>query len=128
MDKSLFKRAFLTRRCLIPATGFYEWARADGRTQPYYIHLKTEPVFSFAGLYDSFVGKDGKEHKVYTILTTRSNRLLEPIHTRMPVILRRRDENRWLSQILQHPSALLALLKPYPEAQIALYPMSRAVK
>jgi putative SOS response-associated peptidase YedK len=65
--------------CLIPATGFYEWACAGGRTQPYYIHLKHEPVFSFAGLYDSFAGKDEKEHKVYTILTTRPNRLLAPI-------------------------------------------------
>jgi putative SOS response-associated peptidase YedK len=83
----LFKQAFLTRRCLIPATGFYEWAKADGRTQPYYIHLTTEPVFSFAGLYDTFTDKDGKEHKVYTILTTRPNRLLAPIHNRMPVIL-----------------------------------------
>lgn len=103
MDKAVFKNAFLTRRCLIPATGFYEWARSDTRTQPYFIHLKTEPVFSFAGLYDSFQGKDGREHKVYTILTTRPNRLLAPIHNRMSVPIP--GYSAWLVPLMWNPSA-----------------------
>ena len=122
----IFKEAIMKRRCLIPATGFYEWARPDGRTQPYFIHLKNEPVFGFAGLYDSFTGKDGTERKLFTVLTTQANELIWPISERMPVIMQRRAENRWLDESLD-PTALLSLLTAYPTSEMAMYPVSREV-
>ena len=90
-EKPSFKRPLKSRRCLIPADGFYEWHKtADGK-QPYFIHLKSDEPFAFAGLWEHWQGKAG-EHagevvESCTIIVTRANSLMAPIHDRMPVIL-----------------------------------------
>lgn len=92
--KPSFRSAFKRRRCLIPAAGFYEWAKPDKKTRiPYYIRLKSKELFAFAGLWELW--GPGKL-ETFTIITTEANELVAQIHDRMPVILREKDEGTWL--------------------------------
>src|SRR5262249_11456911 len=84
--KPPFRRAFRSRRCLLAADSFYEWRRADGRKQPYYVRLKNDRPFGIAGLWERWE-KGDKPVESCTILTTDANDLMRPIHERMPVIL-----------------------------------------
>lgn len=86
------------RRCLVPAEWFYEWKPLDEKTkQPYAIGMKDGGLFAFAGLWDRWKDKvSGTVLETYTIITTEPNELMEPLHNRMPVILRREDYGRWL--------------------------------
>ena len=96
-EKPMWKKAFATKRCLVPATGFYEWHKNGKEKTPYYIHLKNQEMFAFAGLYDAWTDKKtGKVHKSYSIITTGPNALMKPIHDRMPVILEQKEEHSWL--------------------------------
>ena len=122
----VFRGPFKSRRCLVPASGFYEWqAQAQGK-QPFCIRLSGGELFAFAGLYDIWRDDDGNELHSYTIVTTAPNELVAPIHNRMPVILRREDENAWLDpdSDLAH---LLGLLRAYPASAMEAYPVSRGV-
>jgi putative SOS response-associated peptidase YedK len=85
--KPSFRKALSLQRCIIPAGGFLEWKKMDKEKIPYYIFLKNQSVFGFAGLYDIWKDKQGRELKTYTIITTEPNALVEPIHNRMPAIL-----------------------------------------
>src|SRR5665647_3762098 len=96
-ERPMFRGLLKHNRCLIPASGFYEWKQDGPRKEPYYIHLKESPLFAFAGLYDVWDDANGEAHPTYTIITTEANDLVAPLHNRMPVILRPEDEIRWLS-------------------------------
>jgi putative SOS response-associated peptidase YedK len=123
--KPAFRRAFAHQRCLVPASGFFEWRQTD--RQPYYIHLKRERLFAIAGIYDVWKDKTGEaEIKSYALITTTPNRLMAPIHHRMPVILKRADEDAWLD-VGTPIETLAALLKPYPAEAMAAYPVSKLV-
>ena len=122
-----FRTPFRTRRCLVPASGFYEWMQTAQGKVPQYIHLKDQELFAFAGLYDIWSDAEGNELKTYTIITTTPNSVMEPIHNRMPAILRREDEAVWLDPKLQDTQRLLALLQPYAGEEMEAYPVSRAV-
>lgn len=126
-EKPAFKRSLRARRCLVPASGFFEWKREGAAKTPHYIHLTNEPLFAFAGLYDTWRDPAGREVRSYTILTTGPNDLMAPIHDRMPVILDREDEDLWLDPDVVEPERLLPLLRPYPARRMAAYPVSRAV-
>jgi putative SOS response-associated peptidase YedK len=126
-EKPAFRRSLRSQRCLVPATGFYEWKRDGDRKTPHFIHLREEPLFAFAGLYDVWRDPDGQTMKTYTILTTAPNALMSEIHNRMPVILRREDEDDWLDPANSEPEHLLPLLRPYPASEMAAYPVSRMV-
>lgn len=126
-EKPAFRRALRSQRCLVPATGFYEWKRDGDSKAPHFIHLPGEPLFAFAGLYDVWRDPDGQVMKTYTILTTAPNALMTEIHNRMPVILRREGEDDWLDPANSEPETLLPLLRPYPAEQMAAYPVSRLV-
>lgn len=126
-EKPSFKRSFLSRRCLVPASGFYEWQKTDSGKLPYYMYLKNKDLFSFAGLFDLWRDPSGKEVKTYTIITTIPNKLLEPIHSRMPVILKEENEDDWLSQGQQDLNKLQNFLKPYSEGEMEAYPVSTLV-
>src|SRR5262249_42085001 len=76
--------------------GFYEWRKEGRRKVPMWVHLKTKEPFAFAGLWDVWRKPDGKRVESFTIITTEPNELIEPIHNRMPVILRPEDEEQWL--------------------------------
>ncbi len=113
-EKPSFRKPFRTQRCIIPANSFFEWQRVGEYKVPWNIGLLNEEIFSLAGLFDVWKDAEGSPLRTFTILTTEPNELMAPIHDRMPVILRRRDEPRWLDPSLQDPGTLLALLKPYP--------------
>jgi putative SOS response-associated peptidase YedK len=124
IEKPMFRGLVKGHRCLVPASGFYEWQRQNGK-QPFYITLRDEPLFAFAGLYDDPPSDD--EPGSFTILTTEANALVAPLHDRMPVILRRDDEATWLDPDLTDPEEITHLLRPYPAAPMVAYPVSKAV-
>ena len=111
LEKASFKRPFKSQRCLVPASGFYEWQKVGGEKQPYYIRAKEDAPIAFAGLYDLW-SKDDMELLSYTIITTAPNELMRNIHDRMPVILKREDYERWLEPE-NEPEKLMSLLRPF---------------
>jgi putative SOS response-associated peptidase YedK len=123
-----FRKPFRLQRCLVPATHFFEWDKNKQPSQPYCIKLKQEQIFSFAGLYDVWHDpKTGRQIQSYTIITCPPNALMAPIHNRMPVIVHREDEETWLNPDSSEPERLQPLLRPYPDAEMEAYPVSRAV-
>jgi putative SOS response-associated peptidase YedK len=95
-EKPSFRAAFKQRRCIIPASGFYEWKREAKQKQPFYFYPREGELFSFAGLWERWHDPEGEEIETCTILTTSANELMQPIHDRMPVILDWSGENVWL--------------------------------
>jgi putative SOS response-associated peptidase YedK len=109
-SKPAFRAALRERRCLVPASGFYEWKGAPGRKQPYAITLAERPLFAFAGLWESWQPRGGEPVQTFTILTTEANEAVASVHDRMPMILRREDEEAWLTGSAEEA---LAILKPH---------------
>ncbi len=125
-EKPSFRDAFKKRRLIIPASGFFEWKRDEtGTKQPYYISPKEGGLFSLAGLWERWE-KGGKPLESCTILTTEPNRLVAPLHRRMPVIISPRDLENWLDPRADH-AALLELLKPAPPEEMIACPVSNKV-
>jgi putative SOS response-associated peptidase YedK len=124
--KPAFREAFRTRRCLVPADGFYEWKRQNRAKQPYYIRLRDDRPFAFAGLYERW-HRGGSAIESCTIITTDSNDLVGTIHNRMPVILDRQQFAAWLDSAIDDPRILTPLLAPYPAARMIAYPVSTIV-
>jgi putative SOS response-associated peptidase YedK len=124
-EKQSFRTAFKRRRCLIPATGFYEWQKRDGRKQPMYIQ-PVDGLMSFAGLWEIWSSADGDVLETCTILTTEPNELMAPIHNRMPVILDPEDYSAWLDP-QSGPDLLMHLLRPAPAERLVAFPVSTAV-
>lgn len=126
LERPMFRGSVAHHRCLIPADGFYEWMVVPGekRKQPMYIHLKNSEMFAFAGLH--VLGpKDVGETCV--IITTAANAVISSIHERMPVILDRSVEMKWLDPELDDARAALAYLQPVPPEAIEVYPVSSLV-
>ncbi len=113
-----FRHSFARKRCLVPATGFYEPDKINFVKQPFpwhYFKMKDDSIFSFAGLYDVWKDKNnGKEIHSYTIITTVPNTIVGKYHDRMPVILEKEDEEVWLNPEIVEASQLRPLLKPFP--------------
>lgn len=95
-EKPSFRGALRHKRCLIPASGFYEWTGAKGAKQPYSIQLKSGAPMALAGLYDHWLGADGSELETMAILTTAANASMAAIHDRMPVLIAPEQFDRWL--------------------------------
>ncbi|MCH2540041.1 MAG: SOS response-associated peptidase [Anaerolineales bacterium] len=130
-EKPSFRQAFRRRRCLIPADGFYEWRlMSNGEKQPVYVRLETEEVFAFAGLWECNsrgFGSGGDEIYSCTILTTKANELLRPIHNRMPVILPVDDYEAWLETEESDPFVLQRMMRPYPATGMSAYVVDGSV-
>jgi len=125
--KPSFRSAFKKRRCLIAADGFYEWKKLDKGKQPYFIHLKDEEPFAFAGIWEMWHNpEDRKEVDSCTIITTDANALMKTIHDRMPVILPASAYDRWLDPDAK-PETLQGLLCPYKAKDLDAYPVSTYV-
>jgi len=122
-EKPSFKAAFKYRRCLIPANGFYEWKKPA--KQPFFIYLQNRKLFSFAGIWEEWYHPDGSTLRTCSIITTIANERMQEIHDRMPVILSREDEIKWLKE--NEKKELLSLLKPYSSNQMQIHPVSKAV-
>jgi putative SOS response-associated peptidase YedK len=126
-EKPMFRGLTKKKRCIVPASGFYEWRQMDGRKQPYYITSDDGELWGFAGLYDETRAEDIDAAGSFTIITTSANPLLSSLHERMPVILRREDEGDWISAELEDPHEIEQFLLPYPEEEMQFYPVSTAV-
>lgn len=125
--KPSFRQAFKKRRCLVVADGFYEWQQTGGpRKQPYYIRLKNDGPFAFAGLWERW-SKGGTPIESCTIITTEPNELMAELHDRMPVILRPGAYGVWLDPAVQEPERLQPLLCPYPAGEMVAHPVSTVV-
>jgi putative SOS response-associated peptidase YedK len=125
--KPAFRSAIRRRRCLVPASGFYEWKRTNGRKQPYYIRRPDGKPFAFAGLWESWEGPGQAAVESCTILTTSANELLLPIHDRMPVIVSPADYDLWLSPDVRDPGELSRLFRPTPPEGMTVFPVGTAV-
>jgi putative SOS response-associated peptidase YedK len=119
-EKPSFRSAFKHRRCLIPASGFYEWQKIGSRKQPHFIRPRDGDLFSFAGLWESWNDKEGEVVESCTILTTEANELMRPLHDRMPVILDSSSEGTWLDPTAS-PDALRSLFTPYASERMEAY-------
>ena len=125
-EKPAYKHAFLHRRCLVPADGFYEWAQAAGGKQPYYFTMKDERPFAFAGIWSTWNKGPEPVHSC-AIITTNANSVVEPMHDRMPVILKPQDYDAWLDPHNEHEPGLLKLLAPYEAAEMTARRVTRLV-
>lgn len=126
LEKPMWASAYRKARCLVPASGFYEWQKTTGqKRQPFYIHLPKQEIFSFAGLYSYWHDPSGEERATFTIITTEPNKEIEPIHDRMPVILDKDEETAWLDPKNQ-PADLQPLLNSY-EGKLYISRVSLAV-
>lgn len=128
-EKPSFRDAFRSRRCIVPASGFYEWEKTSkGPKQPFYFYLKEKEVFGFAGLWEEWLDKEtGELTETCTIITTEANEVLKPVHDRMPVILKNSDYDFWLDKKVKDTSKLQNLLVPFPAEEMDSHAVSRAV-
>jgi putative SOS response-associated peptidase YedK len=127
----VFRDAFERRRCLIVADGFYEWRGAGNPKDkiPYFIRLRSRRPFVFAGVWDRWKPKDGEPLLSCAIVTCPANAVVAPIHDRMPVIVPADARARWIGGAAEGGliDPLTDLLRPYPDAEMEAYPVSRLV-
>jgi putative SOS response-associated peptidase YedK len=126
-EKPAFRGLLRSRRCLVPASGFYEWKKEGNRKSPYYFLLPGEPLFAFAGLYDEWHNPGGVMVSTYTIITCDANPLVAAVHDRMPVILSREAEERWLAPGPISADDAKEILVPCPAGLMEARPVSDLV-
>jgi putative SOS response-associated peptidase YedK len=130
-DKPSFRMAVRRRRCLLPASGFYEWQARPSGKQPWYVTPRDEPWFAMAGLFEAWrpAGADDASPWLLTccVITTGANALMAPIHDRMPVMVAPDRWAAWLSRSEQRPEAIAALLATPEADSMQAWPVSRAV-
>ena len=122
-EKPAFRSAFRQRRCLVVSDGFYEWKKGPGRKQPFYIRMRDDRPFAFAGLWEHWEADDGTGIDSCALLTTQPNNVLRPIHDRMPVILDRANYDLWLDPTMADVDRLKPLLCPYRAEEMKVYPV-----
>ncbi len=128
--KPAFRHAVSSKRCLVLVNGFFEWRHIDNKRYPYYIRLKDRQPFALAGIWERWQDP-GADHEVrtFSIITTHANSLLEQIHNtkkRMPVILSREDEKRWIKNNL-NKSQIDTMLQPFDTDEMEAYTVDKAV-
>ncbi|NNJ92374.1 MAG: SOS response-associated peptidase [Gammaproteobacteria bacterium] len=123
-QKPVYRTPFKRSRCLVPASGFYEWKKVGADKQPFLIRLKSG-LMAFAGLWDRWEGEN-EEIDSFSIIVADANKTVLPIHDRMPVILDRSNYDSWLSSE-SSPDELKELLVPWGGDDIVLQPVSKYV-
>jgi putative SOS response-associated peptidase YedK len=126
-QKPAFGGLLRAQRCLVPASGFYEWKLEQRTKTPYYIHPTAARFFAFAGLYDVWTNPEGKEISSFTIITKAADTVVAQLHQRMPVILERELEDDWLDPTITDVQTVLAMLQQSAGVPLATYPVSRMV-
>lgn len=129
-DKPSFRQAARRRRCLLPASGFYEWHTPAGKRpkQPWYLSARDAAPLAMAGLFEAWRADESAEWLLSCcVVTTEANALMAPIHDRMPVLLAPQDRAVWLARDVQDPATLAPLLRPAPDDALQAWPVSRSV-
>lgn len=126
-EKPSFRSAIKSRRCLVPASGFYEWVKGPDGKQPHFIHFDDGRPFAFAGLWERWAKGSAGPLETFTILTTSPNELISDLHDRMPVILSREAYAEWLEPAPLPPERLQSLTAPHPADNMEAYPVSTHV-
>lgn len=124
-EKPLFKIAFRTRRCIIPATGFYEWSVINKLKYPWYISLKSGAPMALAGIWETWNPNDGLPIDTCSIITTGPNELMKPIHDRMPAILDEDQWETWLSPKEKQADKLLPMIHPHDAGSMLAWQVTR---
>lgn len=125
--KPAFRDPLASRRCLVPADGFYEWSRSGKTKQAYCFEVNDGELFAFAGLWDRWKDPSGQWIKSCSILTTAPNAVTSSVHDRMPVILDPSDYDIWLDPGMKSLKAVSGMLKPYDARMMRCYPVSSRV-
>ncbi len=126
-EKPSFRSSFRNKRCLVIADGFYEWLKTDSGKNPMRIQLKNGSPFAFAGLWNNGLDINGRAISTCTILTTASTTFMQPIHHRMPVILKRENEARWIDPKINSPSDIQSLIVQDPDTYLQSWQVSNLV-
>jgi putative SOS response-associated peptidase YedK len=130
-EKPTFKDAFRTTRCLIPASGYYEWATALGKyppKQPFYISSKDDKQLPIAGIWSSWVGPSGEIIETASIITQEAQGQLEAIHSRMPVFIPKDRWQQWLNPKENNVDRLKSMMVvEHPDLLVQARPVSHAV-
>ena len=126
-EKPSFRDAFRYRRCLVPASGFYEWDRKVSPRQPYYFHPSQDDFMAMAGIWEYWLHPSGSEIFSVSLLTTRADTLMEPIHHRMPVILKAHKWADWLDTGNVKPGINDFLDDTTEQRILSMHPVSREV-
>ena len=124
--KPSFRGPIRHRRCIVPASGFYEWRREGTGKQPYFVRPAEDEVFALAAIWDHWEGKQGEVIESVAIITTSANELMQPIHDRMPVILGKEDVAAWIAPTTKLEKAL-PMLKPCSLTRMMTYSVSSLV-
>jgi putative SOS response-associated peptidase YedK len=122
-----FRDAMKSRRCLVPADGFYEWQKKGENKQPYCFEIGDGNLFAFAGIWDRWKKPTGETLETCSILTTTANALTSSVHDRMPVILDPDGYDLWLDPGMRNASVASELLKPYDARQMRCYPVTSRI-
>lgn len=125
--KPMFRDLLVRGRCLVPATGYYEWRAEGSKKIPFYISRKDKSLFTMAGLFDTGNDRNGNEIRSFTIITTTPNDLVAPLHDRMPVILSSRGEEGWAGKGDDIPGIVDEFLVPFPSGDLEVFEVSRSV-
>lgn len=123
--KPAFREPILTKRCLIPADGFYEWKKTGSVKQPYCFEVGEGEVFALAGLWDQWKSLEGQIIESCTVLTTSANCLVAEMHDRMPVIVPPDKYDVWLDPDVNDFNVIRDILRPYDANLMRRYPVSR---
>jgi putative SOS response-associated peptidase YedK len=126
MEKPAFRSAIKSRRCLVLADGFYEWAKVPGGKQPYYVQMRDGRPFAFAGLWERWE-KGTEPLETCTLLTTSANQVVGQFHDRMPLILEPADYDVWLDTSQKTAQPIQPLLRPFRDDALVANPVSRLV-
>jgi putative SOS response-associated peptidase YedK len=122
-EKPMFRSAFKRTRCIVPASGYYEWRPAEGGKHPYFISAADGSVLSIAGLWDQWKNPEtGEAISSATLIVTSANDFTRLIHDRMPVLLEHRDLDAWPTG-----NAGVELLRPAPNGLLRMWPVSKRV-
>lgn len=122
-QKPAYRSAYKKQRCLVVVDGFYEWQKTGKTKTPYYIHMKSGRPFGMAGIYSQWIPENGDPVLTCSIITTESNKLIQDIHDRMPVIIPKDKFDAWLGD----DPAPSFLLQPYPVEEMEAYQISTRV-
>jgi putative SOS response-associated peptidase YedK len=125
-NRPAFKEAFHSRRCLVPADGFFEWLAQGKKKQPHLFALRDGGLFAFAGLWQAQQNQ-GEWSGAVCILTTEANEVVRPVHARMPAILPPDAYDLWLDLAMSDPERLAEVLRPYPASEMTSRAVSAAV-